>query len=555
LKRIVAGIVNILTNREKIELSKLILFDLVIGVLDVAFLGLLLVVVNFYTQNDNAANIAFLPRVFANKNSLLLISSFLVLFGIKNWLGYLNSKVQNVFFYDVSSRLSRLNIQSYFKQDYSRFVHIDSSVLIHKISQQPIEFGRYILTNAQQVVSQSILIGFTVVAILFYHPGLFFLLFILLLPPVVILAWFIRKKLKTIRANTRVTSQKTIQHLQESLAGFVESNVYDKGDFFINRYDDQQRQLNDNIASQQTLQGLASRLVEVFAVLGFFILMAINKLSVNAPAISMITIGVFMAASYKIIPGMIKILNSTGQMKTYEFTLTDLVPANNTKVPVASTDAINSIAFEDLGFSYKGEGILSRLSFEMQAGDFIGISGKSGRGKTTLINLLLGFLKPDEGKIYINQIETNTAERQGYWSRISYVKQQPFIINDSILKNITLTDGGYDADRLARAIDFCGLDNLINSYPEGINTTVKENGKNISGGQRQRVMLARAMYHDFDLLILDEAFAEIDDMAERDLLEKLQGLAQQGKLIILITHNKASLQFCDKVILLDKVYA
>lgn len=252
---------------------------------------------------------------------------------------------------------------------------------------------------------------------------------------------------------------------------------------------------------------------------------------------------------------MVKILNSTGQMKTYEFTLTDLLPVDVAKEPIRSTEPINSILFEDLAFSYKGESILNGFNFELQAGEMVGISGRSGKGKTTLINLLLGFLQPDEGHILINNLKTNIAQRQGCWNRISYVKQQPFLINDTILKNITLTDDEYDAVKLNGIIEFCGLDHLISSYPEGINTIIKEHGKNISGGQRQRLMLARALFHDFDLLILDEAFAEIDDTAERDLLEKMQVLSRQGKLIILITHNQASLQFCDKVILLDKVYA
>jgi ABC-type bacteriocin/lantibiotic exporter with double-glycine peptidase domain len=92
-------------------------------------------------------------------------------------------------------------------------------------------------------------------------------------------------------------------------------------------------------------------------------------------------------------------------------------------------------------------------------------------------------------------------------------------------------------------------------YPEGLNKFIKENGKNISGGQRQRLLLARALYHDFDLLILDEAFAEMDDISEKAILGKLKILARQGKLIILITHNKSSLAFCDKIVSLDKEYA
>jgi ABC-type bacteriocin/lantibiotic exporter with double-glycine peptidase domain len=557
LKRIVSGILNILNQKEKARLITLIASDLVMGILDVAFLGMILVVINFYTKSDSQANISFLPAAFANKNSLLFIGVFLVLFAIKNWLGYLNSKYQNRFFYGISSRLSKRNIQSYLKDDYLRFVNVDSSVLIRKISQQPIEFSNYILTNLQQVVSQSILILFTITAILFYHPTLFFLLFSLLLPPVVVLGHFIKKKLKSIRANTKQTSEKAIQYLNESLSGYIESNVYHKDDFFTERYYNHQLQLNNNIATQQTLQGLTSRLVEVFAILGFFILVAINKLSADTPAVSLLTIGVFMAASYKIIPGIVKILNSAGQIKTYEFTLTDLLPVNNMIIEnaEAGTEPLTSITFEQVKFKYKDQNILNNISFEIQSGDFVGLSAKSGKGKTTLIHLMLGFLKHHKGNILFNGKKTNWIHRQGFWSRVSYVKQQSFIINDTILKNITLSDGEYNADKLADVIALCGIDHIIAQYPEGIHTFIRENGKNISGGQRQRIMLARALYHDFDLLILDEAFSEMDEVSEKNILAKLKLLAQQGKMIILITHNRSSLFVCDRVISADKEYA
>ncbi|MCR8559971.1 ABC transporter ATP-binding protein/permease [Mucilaginibacter sp. BJC16-A38] len=553
MKQILQGISAILNTREKIKLYQLIIFDLVIGMLDIAFLGALLFVLNLYTKNTAPANISFLPQALMNSGSLTLIVVFFVLFSVKNLFGYIGLKSQHHFFYNVASRLSKRNILNYLSDDYGRFVSIDSSVQIRRISQQPIEFSHYILTNVQQIVSQVILIFFTVCAILFYHPTLFLLLFILLLPPVVLLGWYLRKKLKDVRAHIKTTSEKTLQHLHESLAGYVESNIYDKDDFFTNRYSGYQDQLNENIATQQTLQSLPSRLVEIFAVLGFLILVVINKLSADAPAINMLTVGVFMAAAYKIIPGIVKILNSTGQMKTYQFTLTDLLPAAKQET-VSNTppESIKSIGFENISFKYKEHEIINNLSFKLVPGDLVGISGNSGMGKTTIINLLLGFITSGNGHICINNKPAGPAQLTSYRQRISYVKQQPFFINDSIVKNITLSEDGFDNDKLNEVIAVCGIDKLLEKYPEGLEKVINENGKNISGGQRQRIMLARALYHDFDLLILDEPFSEMDGASEREILKQMQLLTRQGKMILFITHNKASLEFCNKIITLDE---
>ena len=537
------------------KLYKLIVFDLVIGVLDIAFLGGLLFVLNLYTKNSTPVRLSFLPQSLLNPDSLLLIGMFFVLFSLKNLFGYIGLKSQHHFFYNVASRLSKRNLLNYLSDDYGRFVGIDSSVQVRQISQQPIEFSHYILTNVQQIVSQAILISFTIIAILFYHPTLFLLLFLLLLPPVVLLGWYIRKRLKDARDSIKITNEKALQHLHESLAGYVESNVYNKNEFFSERYSNYQNQLNENIATQQTLQSLPSRLVEVFAVLGFLILVIINKLSPDSPGITMVTIGVFMAAAYKIIPGIVKILNSSGQIKTYKFTLTDLLPVETGMSSTQNTIAvepINAIAFENVNFTYKNHSVLNNLSFNIKPGDFVGISGNSGKGKTTIINLLLGFLTPGGGNICINNTKTNVGDRVAYRSRTSYVKQQPFFINDSIIKNITLSDDGYNPGKLHETAVLSGVEKLVEHYPAGMEKIITENGKNISGGQRQRVMLARALYHDFDLLILDEPFSEMDSASENDILTQIKQLAVQGKMILFITHNKSSLSYCNKVIMLDE---
>jgi ABC-type bacteriocin/lantibiotic exporter with double-glycine peptidase domain len=554
LRHTLKGIFAILTSKERITLYKLILFDLVIGLLDIAFLGALLLIVNFYTKGSIPSKVSALPVSLLNPNSVLLIGIFCLLFIIKNWFGFAGLKSQHHFFYAVASRLSKRNMKHYFDNDYLRFVNVDSSVYTRNISQQPIEFSSYILTNFQQVVSQLILIIFTVCAILFYHPALFLVLFLLLAPPVVLLGWFIRGKLRHIRAQIKRTSEKTLQHLHESLAGYVESNIYDKSDFFTDRFHAYQQQLDDNIATQQTLQSLPSRLIEVFAVAGFFMLIAINKLSANNPAVDLLTIGIFMAAAYKIIPGIIKILNSTGQIKTYQFVISDLLLPETEKpdsAPGTPLASITSVQFQNIYFKHGDHQVLSNLSFNLSGGDFMGLSAPSGKGKTTVINLLLGFLRPGCGNIYINGESSDADGLKTYCGRISYVKQQPFFIHDSMLKNITLADGPADQAKLDNIISICGLESFLEKYPEGIEKVITENGKNISGGQRQRIMLARALYHDFDLLILDEPFGEIDDHSEKAILTRLQGIARAGKMILLITHNKSSLSFCNKMLLLD----
>jgi ABC-type bacteriocin/lantibiotic exporter with double-glycine peptidase domain len=272
-------------------------------------------------------------------------------------------------------------------------------------------------------------------------------------------------------------------------------------------------------------------------------------------------------------------LSIGGQINTYAFTINSLAQAgargergaradtrdargdeldsredegNVRREPADGVDGgIRSVEFRQVGFYYAGTTIIDDLDFRVRPGDFLGISGQSGKGKTTILNLLLGFLVPASGEISINGAVADASIRQQYWQRISYVKQQAFLVHDTLMRNIVLDATAHDEERLQWAIRSAGLGGLIDSFPEGLDKVINENGKNISGGQRQRIAIARALYKDADLILLDEPFNELDEGSECDLLHCFRDLTRTGKSVILITHNKNSLSFCNKTISLD----
>jgi ABC-type bacteriocin/lantibiotic exporter with double-glycine peptidase domain len=171
-----------------------------------------------------------------------------------------------------------------------------------------------------------------------------------------------------------------------------------------------------------------------------------------------------------------------------------------------------------------------------------GISGDSGKGKTTMLNLTAGFLQPEQGEILFN---SESRKYLPFWSQMAYVKQDPFILHASILDNIVLFDEQYDPVKLNEVLEVTGL---LKNFPEGIGKMIMEGGKNISGGQRQRVALARALYKDATVLLLDEPFSELDEASEIVIMQYLRTLAESGKIILLISHNPKSLDFCHAVI-------
>lgn len=544
-----SDIISILSPGEKKKFYSLVVLDLLVSLLDIAFLVALLYVVGFYTKTYQAETIFFLQVSVFEKNPLLLISVFFVLFALKNLFGYLVTRMQFRFVYKVASRISEDNLKKYLQSDFNEYISVDSSVQIRKISQQPIEYSHHVLRGLQTIISNTILLVITIIPILIFSSTMFLLLVLVLIPPVMLTIIFTKKKLAAIRAGGKENREKAIQHLQEALSGFVEINIFQQKDFFIRRYARFQDKFNESLAELQVVQSLPSKLMEVFAVFGLFVLVTATTLLGIKDSLHVLLIGGFMAAAYKIIPGIVKILNSREQIKTYGFTVEDLLLIKPETPGVANLmeDFIEKIECRNLSFSYKEKKVIDHISFQLKRTDFAGLSGISGAGKTTLLNILLGFLEQEQGEIKFNEKATTNADRRTYWNRISYARQQPFFMHESIRTNI-LFDQGEETERLEKILKVTGLDKMLSEIQGGINSLLSENAKNISGGQRQRIIMARTLYKDADLYIFDEPFNELDRDSSNALLSYLQTLAASGKIILLVTHDASSLSWCNQLI-------
>ena len=543
-----------LTIAEKRQFWMLIVLNIFISIADIGALAFLLLVISFYINNAVATDLGFLPAWMLEPGSVTLISFFLVLFGLKNILGIFISNRQYKFISRVAVRISRNKLEMYQRGGFEDFVNIDSSELIRKIAFQPFDFCEHILFGMQQIIIQSFLILLTITAILLYNTQLFLLLFLILLPPVVLVFFFIKKKIAAAKKNIHASNESSFRFLLDALKGYVEGNIYQRNDFFLRRFSSARQIFSKHLFDSQSIQTMPGRIIETFAVLGLFILVAIAKWSGVHDSAALITIGAFMAGAYKIIPGIVKIINTSGQLRAHAFSIYDMVAVEKKpkEEQLKQPDPIYSLQLKDIDFKYGDHNVLNNFSLRINKGDFIGISGKSGKGKTTILNLILGFLTPASGKILINDIPVSPANLKKYWPAISYVRQQSFLIHDSILRNITLQENKYEEDKLEQALKISGLKDIIDNTAEGLDKMIAENGKNISGGQQQRIGIARALYKEAELVLLDEPFNELDEASAHTLVKYFKNLSVTGKIVIMITHDSKSLSFCNRIISLDE---
>lgn len=544
--------ISILNKKEKYKLRILTVCDIVISVLDILFLAALLYLIRVYSEPRSVDLLDKFNYFKINVNPLLPLLFFLPAFTVKNLLAFFTSKREFNFVYQVASRISKDVLQGYLHSPYSDYVKVDSSVINRQIGQQPIEFSHYVLNGFQQIFTQSILILITLIGVTLYKPLLFPLLLLIMAPPVLFIGFILKKKLKTRLERGKQTSEKSMQFLQEALSGYIESNTMGKNDFFSDRYNRFQSRLNAHLSERVSLQNMPSRMIEVFAVLGLFLLVSLNYYYSGQHQVAFVTIGALMISAYKIIPGIVRIINMVNQIKTYSYTTTGLRVTISNQQESNFEQRLKSVEFNNISFRYHDKEILNGFSGCMTSGEMTGLSGYSGKGKTTLINILLGFLNQDSGEIYINEIISGSDKRQKYWPRISYVKQNAFFLHATIAVNISFQEDKYNERKIQEVIEATGLTSLVTSLEMGIETMITENGKNFSGGQKQRFALARALYQDFDLLILDEPFSELDTDSERQMLKYLEHLSSLGKMILLITHSHESLEACHKKFKLDE---
>ncbi|MEO7307060.1 MAG: ABC transporter ATP-binding protein [Ferruginibacter sp.] len=550
MKHILKNTLAVLDKKEKKQFVILLLLDIFISVLDILSLVFLLWIIQFYIQPAYSGNLSFLPAWLANRNSVLLITAFLVLFGIKNLSGFIISRAYFTFISKVAIRISQNNLVNYQQASFAEFVNTDSSAHIRNICLRPFEFCQFMLGGIQQIITQLSLMLIAIIAIIIFNAKLFLLLLLILLPPVVIVFWFVKKRLANAKTQIQTSNESSYQYVMDALKGYVESNIYNRNNFFLQRFINARKIFSTHLFDSMSLQTMPARIIEIFAVLGLFILIVIAKWTGNNDSSMLITIGAFMAAAYKIIPGIVKVINVSGQIKAYEFSIHDLEQIRKTswqqdEKPVAE---FRSIELRNIDFQYKDQPVLDQFSLAINKGDFIGITGESGKGKTTILNLLLGFLPPAAGEVLVNETPVNSGDLKSYWPCMAYIRQQSFFIYDTLLRNITLEEEQYNKADLQHALHISGLDKVMTKFPEGVEKIITENGKNISGGQQQRIAIARALYKNAPLILLDEPFNELDEEATRSLLEHFRELAAAGRSIVMITHDKKSLAYCNKII-------
>ncbi len=274
-------------------------------------------------------------------------------------------------------------------------------------------------------------------------------------------------------------------------------------------------------------------------------------------------LGLFAFAGQRLMPELSKLYQSLAQLQAgapavdiIHHDLMDEAGSGTLQSFIPSPVGLKQVLeLVDVHYRYPGTTLagLSGVSLGIRAGERIGIVGSTGAGKTTLADLILGLLQPSEGRILADGKPITEENLRAWQQSVGYVPQDIFLTDASISQNIALGVPPYEIDeaRVLRAAEIARIDEFIREeLPNGYATTIGERGVRLSGGQRQRVGIARALYHDADLIVFDEATSALDNLTEREVMEAIDALPGD-KTVLMIAHRLSTVQRSDRIIVLD----
>jgi ABC-type multidrug transport system fused ATPase/permease subunit len=374
----------------------------------------------------------------------------------------------------------------------------------------------------------------------------------------------VRKRLTRYGERAVAAGNQRYRLMTEGFGGIKELLLLGKQPRFVDDFANSAQQLARHQGNMNALSLVPRYLVELtaYGVIITLVLYLLRTSSTGAEGVLPL-LAFYALAGFKLLPAFQQIYASLAQIRgnlpALHAIRDDLARSlrfeNTIPTQLERLTPEHQITLNEVSFTYpnKYQPALHQVSIGIPARESVGFVGPSGAGKTTCVDLILGLLTPDSGTLTVDGHTITDDNRRAWQNTVGYVPQSIFLTDASIRQNIAfgVADAKIDVERLLRAIDMAHITDLIEHLPQGIDTPIGERGVQLSGGQRQRIGIARALYHDPDVIVLDEATSALDTVSERHIMASIEALHKQ-KTVIIIAHRLSTVQHCDVIYVMDQ---
>ena len=474
--------------------------------------------------------------------------------------------IMNNFIYMRSHSLSVRMIEICLRQPYDFFLNKHSGDISKTALSEVGQVISYVFVPIFNVIASSLQVIAITLLLFYVDPYLAIIAGILIGGFYTSIFLGLKKKLSKLGTTLVETNKARFKTASEALAGIKIIKLLGCENLEINRFSKASQTFNSTQAFHQVSNQIPSFIVEAIlfgAMILFtlYLLMSSDYKSSNQLSEIIPLIGLYGFAAYRLKPAINSIYSGLTSLRYGHAAIDSLYSFMNLHTNIVKQKELtsnlrirNKIILKDISFKYSGSKnyILKDINFEIPIGTTLGLAGKTGSGKTTLIDILIGLLKPSKGTIYIDGTKLENQNISEWRKSIGYVPQEIFLTDTNISENIAFgtPTSQIDLDRVKTCAKLADIHIFIeNQLPQGYNTFVGERGGRLSGGQRQRIGIARALYYDPDIIIFDEATSALDNSTEKAVMQainKLSGI----KTIIIIAHKLVTLKKCDNIIIL-----
>ena len=386
---------------------------------------------------------------------------------------------------------------------------------------------------------------------------------LIFIPAITIYLLLYKDRLSKLGQKENSSRKNQMRIVNEALRGYAEIKVNNYLPIITERLDAELEEHKQIKRETDNRRELFTRPTEALVLISIIVIVALASIPTLKANFTPLFLGVLAAAVLKLLPTIKSALSASATMKNSHhaveiiyndnFSSTNeespsIIKSNDSKASSVKLDA-SLIEVKSVKFAFRDSAIiLNNINLLINTGDIIGIKGKSGAGKTTLIHLLLGLIKPTEGDVLISGELLDDSSISAWHKRVAYVSQDTFMLNSPILENIQMNNP-FDKNKLDQIIEMTALDKFIQSLPKKEYSLPGEAGVKLSGGLKQRVALARALYKEADLIILDEATSSLDAQTEAEVLNTLKFIKEKNKnlTIIIVSHREAPITLCNKI--------
>lgn len=574
MRKIFKKMMVLLDARQKRIMVLQLVLMLIGAVLETAGISMVVPVMQVVLEEDAVSKHEYLQVIcdvfhISRDNTIgvmvFVMSALIVLFALKNVFLFFQQKSQLKFVYTNQFATSRRMMINFMQRPYEYYLNADTSVIQRSITSDVNNMYGLILAVLQLFSEGVIFVGLVVVVALISGIKMTAIVAVLLIVVLLVIMLVLKPIMKKAGMENQDYYSGLYKWIDQSVMGIKEIKIANKENYFINEYSKCGNGYVSAVQRYNLYNATPRLLIETIAVAGMILYMMVQLIHGTEAGELITQIGALAVVAMRLVPcanRMNNHLTSISYFEPFFMGVSDHLQEDIRdervsydektyahKVDVQKLEIKEKIELKNIVYQYPNTEtlIFNHADMEIPIGQSIGIVGTTGAGKSTVVDILLGLLKLQEGEILADGVEVR-EHYQSWLKNVGYIPQNIFMIDDTIRKNVAFgyAEEDIDDEKVWAALKEAQLDEFVRSLPDGLDTGIGERGIRISGGQRQRISIARALFEDPEVLIMDEATSALDNDTEAAIMDSINRLHGR-KTLVIIAHRLQTIEKCDMV--------